>query len=91
MGRQDLRANESLRRLQGRLAQIDDVTAMIGDWTATRTRAEICDRCDQAHVPAAPLRDVMEVLGDAHLHARGFLTDHTTEAGTVALPNSPMR
>jgi crotonobetainyl-CoA:carnitine CoA-transferase CaiB-like acyl-CoA transferase len=33
----------------------------------------------------------MEVLGDAHLHARGFLTDHTTEAGTVALPNSPMR
>jgi crotonobetainyl-CoA:carnitine CoA-transferase CaiB-like acyl-CoA transferase len=33
----------------------------------------------------------MEVLGDAHLHARGFLTDHTTDAGTVALPNSPMR
>ena len=91
MGRQDLRANESLRRLQGRLAQIDDVTAMIGDWTATRTRAEICDQCDRAHVPSAPLRDVLEVVGDAHLHARGFLTDVTNETGTVALPNSPMR
>jgi len=91
MARPDLRANGPLQRLQGRLARIDDVTAMIGDWTATRTRAEICDRCDVAHVPAAPLRDVMEVLTDPHLHARGFLTDAATETGTVALPNSPMR
>jgi crotonobetainyl-CoA:carnitine CoA-transferase CaiB-like acyl-CoA transferase len=86
-----LRANQSLARLQGRLAQIDDVTAMIGDWTAMRTRAEICDLCDRAHVPSAPLRDVLEVVSDAHLHARGFLTDVTNETGTVALPNSPMR
>jgi len=34
---------------------------------------------------------VMEVLTDPHLRARGFLTEHTTAAGTVALPNSPMR
>jgi crotonobetainyl-CoA:carnitine CoA-transferase CaiB-like acyl-CoA transferase len=91
MDRPDLRANQSLARLQGRLAQIDDVTAMIGDWTAMRTRAEICDLCDRAHVPSAPLRDVLEVVSDAHLHARGFLTDVTNETGTVALPNSPMR
>jgi CoA:oxalate CoA-transferase len=91
MERPDLRANDALVHLHGRVAQIDDVTAMVSGWTATRTRAEICDRCDRFHVPAAPLRDVMEVLADSHLHARGFLTNHTTEAGTVALPNSPMR
>jgi crotonobetainyl-CoA:carnitine CoA-transferase CaiB-like acyl-CoA transferase len=91
MDRPDLRADESLRRLHGRLAAIDAVTAMIGAWSSTRTRAQICDRCDQAHVPAAPLRDVMEVLADSHLHARGFLTLCPTEIGTVALPNSPMR
>jgi crotonobetainyl-CoA:carnitine CoA-transferase CaiB-like acyl-CoA transferase len=33
----------------------------------------------------------MEVLADLHLHERGFLTDHNTEAGTIALPNSPIR
>jgi crotonobetainyl-CoA:carnitine CoA-transferase CaiB-like acyl-CoA transferase len=33
----------------------------------------------------------MEVLADPHLRARGFLTDHETPAGIVALPNSPMR
>jgi len=37
------------------------------------------------------LRGVLEVLADPHLHARGFLTDQVTDAGPVALPNSPMR
>ena len=34
------------------------------------------------HVPAAPLRDVMEVLADPHLRARGFLTEQVTERGS---------
>jgi CoA:oxalate CoA-transferase len=73
------------------VARIDEVTAAVVDWTATRTRNEISALCDQYHVPAAPLRDLMEVLADPHLHARGFLTDHVTDAVPVALPNSPMR
>jgi CoA:oxalate CoA-transferase len=91
MGRADLRANESLARLLGRVEQIDQVTAEVAKWTATRTRDEVSALCEQHHVPAAPLRDVMEVLDDAHLHARGFLTEQLTEAGPVNLPNSPMR
>jgi len=91
MGRPDLRAKESLRTLLGRVEQIDEVTAIIAEWAGTRTRREICELCDQHHVPAAPLRDVMEVLTDAHLHARGFLTDWPGTTGPVALPNSPMR
>jgi CoA:oxalate CoA-transferase len=91
MGRPDLRDSEELRRLSGRVARIDEVTAAVVDWTATRTRNEISALCDQYHVPAAPLRDLMEVLADPHLHARGFLTDHVTDAVPVALPNSPMR
>lgn len=91
MDRPDLGANESLRHLQGRIAQIDEVTAAVADWTSTRTREVVCALCDRYHVPAAPLRDVLEVLADPHLHARGFLTDQRTDAGPIALPNSPMR
>ena len=91
MDRPDLRDNKSLRHLQGRIVQIDEVTAMVADWTATRTREEVSALCDRYHVPAAPLRGVLEVLADPHLHARGFLTDQVTDAGPVALPNSPMR
>jgi len=91
MDRPDLRENASLRHLQGRIAQIDAVTAAVADWTSTRTRKAVSALCDRYHVPAAPLRDVLEVLADPHLHARGFLTDQLTDAGPMALPNSPMR
>ncbi|MDR3530478.1 MAG: CoA transferase [Rhodopila sp.] len=91
MGRPDLRDDESLRHLQGRIARIDFVTDAIADWTTTRTREEISKLCEQYRVPAAPLRDALEVLSDPHLHARGFLSVQPTDAGLVALPNSPMR
>lgn len=91
MGRADLRESEELRRLQGRIARIDEVTAAVAQWTASRTREEVSALCEKHHVPAAPLRDVMEVLADPHLHARGFLTEQVTDAGPVALPNSPIR
>ena len=91
MSRPDLGASEVFRHLSGRMDRIDDVTAEVAAWAATHTRGEISALCEKFHVPAAPLRDVMEVLNDPHLRARGFLTEHSTAAGSVALPNSPMR
>lgn len=91
MQRPDLRADETLRKLPERIRRIEEVTNWIADWMAPRTRAEIIDVCQEFHIPAAPLRDVMEVLEDPHLHARGFLSYQPTQAGPVTLPNSPMR
>lgn len=91
MGRPDLRDDPNLRHLHGRIAAIDTVTAEVAKWTSEHTREEISALCERFHVPSAPLRDVLEVLADPHLRARGFLTDVETEAGVVALPNSPIR
>src|SRR5258706_6894399 len=91
MERPDLAADASLKTLQGRIDLIDDVTAIIAKWTRTLTREQVCAVCDAHHVPAAPLKDVMEVLEDPHLKERGFLSAQETETGTVNLPNSPMR
>lgn len=91
MGRADLRDDLELRQLKGRIARIDEVTAEIQAWAGTLTRDEVSALCERGRVPAAPLRDAMEVLSDPHLHARGFLTLTETENGPVALPNSPMR
>ncbi len=91
MGRQDLRNDETLKKLAGRIERIEELTVEITKWTNQHSRDEITALLHQHHVPSAPLRNVNEVLEDPHLRARGFLTDHVTEAGTVALPNSPMR
>lgn len=91
MGRADLRNDMPLRGLKERIARIDEVTAIIAEWAGKRTREAVVDLCQKHHVPCAPLRDILEVLNDPHLKARGFLTRHDTSAGPVALPNSPMR
>jgi crotonobetainyl-CoA:carnitine CoA-transferase CaiB-like acyl-CoA transferase len=91
MERPDLRDDPELRNLAGRIARIDEVTVEIQKWVGTRTRDEVSAVCEKGRIPAAPLRDALEVLSDPHLHARGFLSVQETEAGPVALPNSPMR
>lgn len=91
MGRADLHDDQSLRQLKTRIERIEELTEEIGKWASQHTRDEITALCQASRVPCAPLRHVDEVLADPHLRARGFLTDQVTAAGTVALPNSPMR
>jgi len=91
MGRQDLRDDPELRNLKGRIDRIDWLTDEIAKWAAAHTRDEVTELLQKHHVPSAPLRYVNEVLADPHLRARGFLTEHPTPNGPVALPNSPMR
>jgi CoA:oxalate CoA-transferase len=90
MGRPDLGADRDLATLPGRIGRIEELTATIGDWAATRSREEIGRLCQDAHVPAAPLREVTEVLTDPHLVARGFLTEVEGARGPESLPHSPM-
>lgn len=91
MNRTDLREDKALQGLSGRIARIDEVTTAVAQWTATRTREQVSELCQEHHVPAAPLLDAVEILQDPHLHERSFLTNQTSATGTVALPNSPMR
>lgn len=91
MGRPDLRADKQLRCLAGRIERIEELTDIISQWAAKLTREEVGALLQAHHIPSAPLRNVNEVLEDPHLRARGFLSEHVTENGTVMLPNSPMR
>ena len=91
MERPDLAADASLHTLQGRIERIDDVTAMIAKWTRTRTREDVSAVCEKHHVPAAPLKDVMEVLDDPHLRERGLPDrdgDRSRDGGVAEQPDA---
>jgi len=47
--------------------------------------------CSEWKVPCAPVRDLLEVMHDENMHARGSLQwiDHP-ELGRVVLPHSPL-
>jgi CoA:oxalate CoA-transferase len=90
MGRPDLAEDKSLQHLYGRVERIDEITRWVAEWAAKHAREEISALCEEFRIPAAPLRDALEVLSDPQLRARGFLTELPSPNGPVALPNSPM-
>ncbi len=92
MGRSDLATDPRFASLKDRVAHVDVVDALVGEWTAPQSK-EVLFRHLMAHrVPCAPVRDLAEVVADPHLHERGFLQhqDHP-ELGPITVQGSPLR
>lgn len=92
IGRQDLVADERFRGFTDRADMIDDVDGLVEGWSSTRTKAEVAAALQAAHVPAAAVRSVDEVVNDADQVRSGAITwiDHP-ELGRLPLPGNPIR
>lgn len=92
IGRDDLLSDERFRGFGDRATLIDEVDALVEGWSSTRPKAEVAATLQAAHVPAAAVRVVDEVVNDPDQFERGAMTwlDHP-ELGTLPLPNSPIR
>ena len=78
--------------MQSRAANMDAVDAVVEAWTSAHDKDEVF-RITQAHdVICAPVQDLIDVLDDPHLHARGMLTrlEHPL-LGSAVLPSTPLR
>jgi crotonobetainyl-CoA:carnitine CoA-transferase CaiB-like acyl-CoA transferase len=58
---------------EGRRAGRDELAARVGEWTATRTPAEVGVACQAAGVPGGPMLYASQLLQDPQLEHRGFL------------------
>lgn len=92
MGRPELAGEARYADHTARSACMDEVDELVASWTRSLDRDDVWAELVTRRVPAAPVRDLREVLADPHLHARGFLVevDHP-ELGRVTLPRSPIR
>jgi crotonobetainyl-CoA:carnitine CoA-transferase CaiB-like acyl-CoA transferase len=92
MGREDLAVDPRFTSLRQRVAHMDDIDALVSDFTAGFEKQQLFEVLMRARVPCAPVRDLTEVVNDPHMHARGALewVDHPIY-GRVVLPNSPLR
>lgn len=92
MGREDLRDDPRFGSLKARVAHMDVVDSMISAWTVQHARRELFDILLKHRVPSAPVRDLVEVINDPHMHQRGSLQwiDHP-EYGRIVVQHSPMR
>ena len=87
IGRPELADDPRFATNLARVANADELDAILGAWMATRTREEAVATCAAAQVSLAGVDRVHEVLENPHLHARGLLLDvDDGEVGSLTVP-----
>ena len=91
MGRPELKEDARFLTRSSRVVNFAAVDELIESWTKTLTKDDIARRMLAAAVPCAPVRNLIEVMNDENMHARGSLQwiDHP-DLGRVVLPHSPL-
>lgn len=92
MGRPELGTDLRYASNQARADAIDEVDKLVAAWTQLHPKEDIFQISQRERFPAAPVRDLLELSRDPHLHQRGALQDMEHPVlGSVALPHSPIR
>ena len=92
LGCPELAADPRFATLEERCARMDDVDAALAARTRGHGKQALFELLISKRVPCAPVRTLLEVVNDPHLHARGSLQwiDHP-EYGRIVVPSSPIR
>jgi CoA:oxalate CoA-transferase len=92
MGRAELADDPRFATNADRILHMDEVDAVVAEWTRTLPKMAIFARLKAGRVPSAPVRTAPEVMRDAHMHERGMLVDiDHPELGAITVPSSPLR
>ena len=92
MERVDLQSDERLGSLKGRVANMDEVDALVSAWTRRFGKEKLFALLMSHRVPCAPVRELSEVTTDTHMRQRGTLqTIHHPTLGEIPLYAGPMR
>ena len=73
IGREDLAAHPDWSRVGWRIANNEQVDALVGGWAADRTVAEVEDALRRGDVACAPVRSPKEAISWPHLRERGMV------------------
>lgn len=91
MGQEELRTDPRFDTNAKRVQNLADTDAVVQAWSEQLLRSEIVALTKQARVPCAPVRDLVEVMNDPHMHERGMLEWFDDEdLGRIVLPTSPL-
>jgi crotonobetainyl-CoA:carnitine CoA-transferase CaiB-like acyl-CoA transferase len=91
MDRPDLAADPLLATPAGRVQKMDQVDAAVTAWTSQLGQDDIFRLLQQADIPAAPVRQLREVLHDPVLRDRGMLADIGEGHRACTVLGSPLR
>ena len=91
IGRPELGKDERYSRNEGRQKHAAEIRAIVGEWTAQRTRAEITEILSRL-VAAGPVNTMADIFDDPHVAAREMLPEIEQAGGRpVKLAGQPIK
>lgn len=91
IGREDLKNHPDYNSNAKRVPREQEVNELIESWTLQRSRDAAVAALRAKRIPVSPVRNVVEVMHDPHMHQRGMLkTMQHPDLGEVVLPRSPI-
>ena len=87
IGREDLAVDPTLANNEGRVARVDELDRVIGDWTQAHDLEHVLRVLEQAEVPSGKVYDVRDIMADPHYAARAMIDEFRLPDGrSVKLP-----
>jgi CoA:oxalate CoA-transferase len=92
MGRTDLLDDPRFASHAARAENMAATEAVVTAWTIGLAKSEVVAAAKRFKIPAAAVRNAVEVMNDPHMHERGMLQriEHPS-LGPIIVPNSPLR
>ncbi|MEE2672208.1 MAG: CoA transferase [Myxococcota bacterium] len=83
IGRSDLADDPKYATSEQRIAHREEVNAILSEWAAPRTLAQVVEAFAGAGIPAAPVRTYAQAAQDPHVHERDMLQTARSSEGEV--------
>ena len=91
MGREELIGDPRYETAQARGERMEEVNAMVADWTKLRDKHEAMRLIGAAGVPAGAVLDTMELMNEPSFTERGILQTMDHPTGPFKMPSWPVR
>jgi formyl-CoA transferase len=92
IGREDLLGNPDWDTPEARLPHLDEVFAMIEEWTSQHTKWEVFEQFNSIDVPCGPVFDTGDIVADDSLRESGMIVEVPhPERGSYLNVGCPLR
>src|SRR5258706_16452171 len=92
MGQPEIAEDARFKEPKERAKHVEELTAIITEWTGQRSKFEVMRILGEAGVPCGAVLDSVELLNDPHLKERGMIVTIKHPArGDFTMPGCPVR
>jgi formyl-CoA transferase len=92
MSREDLVGDSRYSTPEARLERLDEVYALVEEWSSKHTKFEVMEILNEIDVPCGPIMATEDLIKDEHLRSRQMIVDvEHPKRGTFTTVGCPLK